>query len=105
MAGERNKIFNGTGTPGRSVGYPTCGAEKHGERPHGQAQEYQRFAAECVELTQTTAEPAHKARLLLMAKRWLDLAFHARRSVRRPRVPLCEAPEVVKKLGPFRLPH
>jgi hypothetical protein len=71
----------------------------------GNAQEYQRFAAECIELAQTTAEPAYKARLLLMAKRWLDLAFHARRSVRRPRVPLCEAPEVVKKLGPFRLPH
>jgi hypothetical protein len=71
----------------------------------GKAQEYQRFAAECIELAQTTVEPAHKARLLLMAKRWLDLAFHARRCVRRPRVPLCETPEPVKKLGPFRLPH
>jgi hypothetical protein len=71
----------------------------------GRAQECQRFAAECIELAATTAEPAHKARLLLMAKRRLDLAFHARRCVRRPRVPLCEAPEVIKKLGPFRLPH
>jgi hypothetical protein len=69
------------------------------------ARDYQRFAAECVELAQATAEPAHKARLLLMAKRWLDLAYHARRSARRPRVPLCEAPELVRKLGPLRLTH
>ena len=55
------------------------------------AREYRRFAAECVALSRATADPAHKAHLLLMAKRWLDLAYHARRSVRRPRVPLYEA--------------
>ena len=54
------------------------------------AREYRRFAAECVALSRTTADPTHKAHLLLMAKRWLDLAYHARRSVRRPRVPLYE---------------
>jgi len=28
-------------------------------------------------LSRATADPAHKAHLLLMAKRWLDLAYHA----------------------------
>ena len=68
-------------------------------------QEYRGFAAECIDLADATADHAHKARLLLMAKRWFDLAYQAQRSARRPRVPLWEAPELVAKLGPFRLPH
>lgn len=36
--------------------------------------DYQRYAAECVLLAEELADPAHKARLLAMARGWLHLA-------------------------------
>jgi hypothetical protein len=44
------------------------------------AEEYQRYAAECVRVAQDTANPNDKALLLEMARRWLELAERARRS-------------------------
>jgi hypothetical protein len=45
------------------------------------AQEYRRFAAECVALSRATASPSHEVHLLLMAERWLDLAYQVHRSL------------------------
>jgi hypothetical protein len=36
--------------------------------------DYQRHAAECVLLAEQLSDPAHKARLLAMARGWLHLA-------------------------------
>ena len=42
--------------------------------------DYQRYAAECVLLAEELADPAHKARLLAMARGWLHLAELARKN-------------------------
>jgi hypothetical protein len=44
------------------------------------AEEYQRYAAECVRVAQDTANPNDKALLLEMARRWLELAERVRHS-------------------------
>jgi hypothetical protein len=43
------------------------------------AEEYRRYAAECVRVAQDTADPKDKALLLEMAQRWLELAERAQR--------------------------
>jgi hypothetical protein len=44
------------------------------------ADEYQRYALECVRVAQHTADPKDKALLLEMARRWLELAERVQRS-------------------------
>jgi len=45
--------------------------------------EYRRHAANTLELAQRAKSPAHKARLLVMADDWLDLADRAHKVARR----------------------
>jgi hypothetical protein len=43
------------------------------------AEEYRRYAAECIRVAQETADPNDKALLLEMAQKWRELAERAER--------------------------
>jgi hypothetical protein len=43
------------------------------------AEEYRRYAAECIRVAQETADPRDKALLLEMAQKWRELAERADR--------------------------
>lgn len=45
----------------------------------GKAEEYRRYAAECIRLAQQTSDPSEKNALLSMAASWRRLAEHAER--------------------------
>lgn len=40
-------------------------------------EEYRRHAAECLEIAESIINPEHRARLILIAQAWLDLARRA----------------------------
>jgi hypothetical protein len=46
------------------------------------ADEYRRYATECIRVAQVTAIPEHKAMLLQMAQKWRELAEKAERETR-----------------------
>lgn len=66
----------------------------------GKIDEYRSFAAACLDLARAAADRAEKARLLLMAEAWLDLADRTATLIKRPFREFAEHPLVCRTLGP-----
>jgi hypothetical protein len=65
----------------------------------GKEAEYRSFAALCLEVATKTTDTADKARLLVNAEAWLDLADRVTELAKRSASKIADHPLVLKTLG------